>query len=188
MVIPKEIIAKETVSWDDPSTVDELGNSVDSSEWTLTYVFRGAAGVTLTAATEGTGWRTSTTVSSFTTAGTYYWQAILTKGGGTPTDRKLLSSGRLEVKANLADASPTFDGRSQIRKDLEAVQSAIRAIISGGAVQSYTIGTRSLTKMQISDLLALESKLKADLVREEKAEAIANGLGNPNNLFVRFTK
>jgi hypothetical protein len=35
-------------------------------------------------------------------------------------------------------------------------------------------------------LLALETKLKADVNREQKAQLIANGLGNPFNLFVRF--
>jgi hypothetical protein len=31
-----------------------------------------------------------------------------------------------------------------------------------------------------------ESKLKSDVKREQMAELIANGLGNPHNLFVRF--
>jgi hypothetical protein len=31
-----------------------------------------------------------------------------------------------------------------------------------------------------------ESQLKAEVVRERKANMIANGLGNPHNLFVRF--
>jgi predicted GIY-YIG superfamily endonuclease len=31
-----------------------------------------------------------------------------------------------------------------------------------------------------------ESRLKAEVKREQKAALIANGLGNPHNLFVRF--
>jgi hypothetical protein len=38
----------------------------------------------------------------------------------------------------------------------------------------------------LPDLLALETKYKAELKREQKAQLIANGLGNPFNLFVRF--
>jgi hypothetical protein len=38
----------------------------------------------------------------------------------------------------------------------------------------------------LNQLIELESKLKAELIREQKAELIANGLGNPHNLFVRF--
>jgi hypothetical protein len=58
--------------------------------------------------------------------------------------------------------------------------------MAGGAVQEYRIGTRSLKRYELADLLALESKLKADVARENKAAMIANGLGNPHNLFVRF--
>jgi hypothetical protein len=34
--------------------------------------------------------------------------------------------------------------------------------------------------------MQLESKLKAEVKREQMAELMANGLGNPHNLFVRF--
>ena len=79
-----------------------------------------------------------------------------------------------------------FDGRSQSQKDLDACQAAIRSLMSGGAVQEYRIGTRSLKRYDLAELLALESRLKAQVARESKAAMIANGLGNPHNLFVRF--
>jgi hypothetical protein len=78
------------------------------------------------------------------------------------------------------------DGRTQAEKDLDAVQAAIRTLIAGGAVQQYSIGNRQLSRYQLSQLIELESKLKAELKREQKAELMANGLGNPHNLFVRF--
>jgi hypothetical protein len=53
-------------------------------------------------------------------------------------------------------------------------------------VQEYTIGSRRLKKMEMADLLTLESSLKTEVKREQKASMIANGLGNPHNLFVRF--
>ena len=59
-------------------------------------------------------------------------------------------------------------------------------MISGGAVAEYSIGTRRLKKMEMADLLQLEGKLKAEVKREQMADLIANGLGNPHNLFVRF--
>jgi hypothetical protein len=79
-----------------------------------------------------------------------------------------------------------FDGRSQSQKDLDAVQAAIRAMIAGGAVAEYSIGSRRLKKMELNDLLAFESTLKAAVKREQAAQLHANGLGNPHNLFVRF--
>jgi hypothetical protein len=73
-----------------------------------------------------------------------------------------------------------------VQQDLAAVQAAIRAMVSGGAVAEYTIGTRRLKKMELTDLLQLEGKLKAEVKREQAAALMANGLGNPFNLFVRF--
>jgi len=50
----------------------------------------------------------------------------------------------------------------------------------------YTIGSRSFTKLDLGELMERESKLKAEVKREQMADLIANGLGNPHNLFVRF--
>jgi len=98
------------------------------------------------------------------------------------------SRGQIEVQASLAYAgSPAaFDGRTQAQKDLDAVQAAIRSLMTGGATQEYRIGNRSLKRYDLADLLALESQLKATVVRENKAKIIASGLGDPNNLFIRF--
>ena len=60
------------------------------------------------------------------------------------------------------------------------------AIVAGGVAKEYTIGNRNLKKYDMADLLQLESKLKAEVKREQMADMIANGLGNPHNLFVRF--
>jgi hypothetical protein len=182
--IPASITAGDSSTWRDGSSKDLLGNAITSADWTLAYAIRGAVNLTLTGTPYGEGWETTITVAQSTTltAGTYYWQAYATKG----SNRVTLGSGQLQVAANLSAQSAGYDGRSQAQKDLEAVQAAMRAIITGGAVQKYVIGNRELQKLPMSDLLTLESKLKADVARERRAELIANGLGNPHNLFVRF--
>ena len=45
-----------------------------------------------------------------------------------------------------------------------------------------------LKRYDLSELLVLKSQLKAEIVREKKADTIRNGLGNPHNLFIRFGK
>jgi hypothetical protein len=40
--------------------------------------------------------------------------------------------------------------------------------------------------MDMADLVMLESRLKTMVIREQKAALIANGLGNPTSLYVRF--
>lgn len=189
MTIPAEIRAGDTVKWRDDATTDNLGNAIDSGTWTLTTYLRtntASEGATVLGTAYGTGWEstlTAATTAGFI-AGEWFWQAIATSG----SDKVTLGAGQLQVLAAL-DYSGTpgaFDGRTQLEIDLDAVQAAIRALISGGAVKQYSIGGRSLTKYELKDLLALESQLKAQVKREQAAQLQANGLGNPHNLFVRF--
>jgi hypothetical protein len=187
--IPSEIRAGDTIQWRDVEGVDNLGNTVSSAAYTLTYYLRfnaASEGATVVGTAYGTGWEFSiaAATSAGFDAGTWYWQAVATKTGSTIT----LGSGQSTVLAALSySGTPgALDGRSQAQKDLDAVQAAIRTIVSGGVAKEYTIGNRSLKKYDLTDLLALETKLKADVNREQKAQLIANGLGNPFNLFVRF--
>jgi hypothetical protein len=188
--IPAQIRAGDTVKWRDVAGRDNLGNPVSSADgWTLYYYLRtntASEGATVTGTAYGTGWEFSiaqATTAAFD-AGQWYWQAEARKSGEHIT----LGAGQLEVLAALSYAgSPAaFDGRTQAQKDLDAVQAAIRTMISGGAVAEYTIGNRRLKKMEMADLLMLEGKLKAEVKREQAASLAANGLGNPHNLFVRF--
>ena len=189
MRIPSQIRAGDTIQWRDAPGVDNLGNAIDSGSWSLSYYLRtntASEGATVVGSADGTGWEFTIAAATSTgfDAGTWFWQAVATKTGSTIT----MGSGQLTVLRSLSyTGTPgAVDGRSQAQQDLDAVQAAIRALVSGGAVQQYSIGSRSLTKMRLEDLMTLESKLKADVKREQMAELMANGLGNPHNLFVRF--
>ena len=188
MNIPATIRAGDTIKWRDIAGVDNLGNEISSGTWTLTYYLRtntASEGATVVGTAYGTGWEftIAANVSSGFDAGTWYWQAIASKSGSVIT----LGAGQLTVEAVLSYAGTpgAFDGRSQAQIDLDAVQAAIRAIVSAGAKQ-YTSGSRSFTKLDLGELMERESKLKAEVKREQMADLIANGLGNPHNLFVRF--
>jgi hypothetical protein len=187
--IPPQIRAGDTIKWRDDAGVDNLGDTISSSTWTLTYFLRtntASEGATVVGTAYGTGWEftISATTSALFDAGEWYWQAVATYS----TEKVTLGAGQLEVlKALSYTGTPgAIDGRTQAETDLAAVQAAIRAIVSGGVVQEYTIGTRKLKKYEMADLIQLESKLKSEVKREQAAQLIANGLGNPHNLFVRF--
>jgi hypothetical protein len=187
--IPSEIRAGDTIKWRDVAGVDNLGNEITSASWTLTYYLRtntASEGATVVGSAYGTGWEftIATGTSAGFDAGQWFWQALATSGG----EKLTLGAGQLTVLSALSyTGSPAaVDGRTQTQKDLDAVTAAIRSLISGGAVQQYSIAGRSLSRYSLSDLMALESKLKAEVKREQMAELIANGLGNPHNLFVRF--
>jgi hypothetical protein len=189
MTIPATFRAGDTVAWLDDATTDSLGNAVTSGTWSLSYFLRSAtagAGLTVTSTAYGSGWTTtiSAAASAGLATGAYYWQARATSGSQVIT----AGSGSLTVLAalNYSGTPGAFDGRTQSQIDLEAVQAAIRSLISGGAVKRYTIGSRQLERFSLAELMELEARLKARVQRELAAESMANGLGNPHNLFVRF--
>lgn len=190
MNIPAQIRAGDTVKWRDVAGRDNFGNPVSSGDgWALYYYLRtntANEGATVTGSAFGNGWEflISQATSAGFDAGQWYWQAEARKSGEHIT----LGAGQLEVLPglNYAGSPGAFDGRTQSQKDLDAVQAAIRAMVSGNAVAEYTIGNRRLKKLEMADLLALESQLKASVKREQAAQLQANGLGNPHNLFVRF--
>ena len=189
MNIPSEIRAGDTVKWRDDSSTDVFGNEIKSDEWTLKYYLRynsGNEAHTATGSVYGTGWEFTISAADSATfeSGTWYWQAVATKGSETLT----LGYGTLTTEDNLAYTTwpGAYDGRSQVKKDLDAIQVAIRTLIAGGAVQEYKIGNRNMKRYDLADLIQLEARYKAEVKREEQAELIANGLGNPRNMFVRF--
>jgi len=187
--IPATIRAGDTVTWRDVASADAIGTQISSVNWKLSYFLRSAtagAGLTVASTAYGTGWTTtiSAAASAGLTPGVLYFQARTT----FESDVHTLWTGSTKVlpALNYSGTPSAFDGRTQSQIDLEAVQAAIRALVSGGSVKKYTIGTRSMEKFTLAELMELEARLKARVQRELAAELVANGLGNPRNLFVRF--
>jgi hypothetical protein len=183
-----EIVKNDFAEWLDDPAMDIEGNVLDSSIWTLKTAIRGVgAGVVLTGSANGAGWKTSISMSQSNglTAGTYYFTVYAQNDPTTPTKRITLTQGRLTVKPDIAATNADYDGRSQTRKDLEAVQAAIRGVATAN-VQEYMIGNRSIKRIPLTELIALESKFKAEVIREQKADMIKEGLGNPHQMLVRF--
>lgn len=179
MNVPKELFAGDSATWEDDPKADRLGGAIDSS-WTLKFVFSFATAVTITATTRGSGWTASLakTDTSGLTAGTYYWQAYAEK----TTRRETVGRGSIVIKPAAASG---ISGKTQNEQDLDAVELAIRTLVSNKAAE-YTIGNRSFKSHQIGDLIVWRDRLKAMVRQEKKAERIANGLGNPSNVLVRF--
>jgi hypothetical protein len=188
VTVPAEIVAGTTVTWiEPPATVNNT--SAQSDTWTLQVSFRtnvsGEGATAAGSARSDGGWDVSLLASTTEswTSGTWYWEKQITSGAVVV----VIGSGTTEVLPSLSYVGdPTaFDGRSQAEQDLDAVQAAIRAIISKGAKQ-YSIGNRSYTANDLNLLMQRESQLKAIVARERAAEKIAQGLGDPRNVFVRF--
>ena len=190
MTVPATIRAGDTAQWIEPPQVDLDGNAATSAAWSFVSYLRfakaaEAATVTGTARSDG-GWLL--TLSATTTAafdvGLWSWQSRISSGGVVIT----VGSGSFEALPNLSytGTAASYDGRSQAQQDLDAVEVAIRTLVAKGA-KSYTIGSRSFTSQDLSELIKWRADLRAIVARETVAEKIAAGLGNPHNLFVRFS-
>lgn len=189
MNIPPNFVAGDSVTWNDTNFTTSDGRSVTSSIYGLSYSLRGAVtGVDLGAVANGAGWKTSVTTAQSAALNTgssnvvWYWQAYASKA----SERILAGEGSIVVKPNLSALTGVFDGRSQAEKDLDAVKAEISSRISGGATLEYTIGNRQLKKEPIAALLVLQDRLWMQVKRQRAAQRIANGLGNPGKVFVRF--
>ena len=190
MPIPKQVRAGDLIQWRDNSTVDVFGEPISSPDWTVTYYLRtntSSEGATVSSTVYTDGWQFS--IASATSAafdvGDWYFQAVADKSGA---EKQTILTGRFEVLAALSyeGTPPAYDGRSQVKKDFDLVEAAIRALLNNGVIQEYKIGNRTAKKYDLSELLVLKAALKAELVREQAAEKIANGLGNPRAVHVRF--
>ena len=191
VTFPNEIRAGDYVQWRILASQDVFGNSISSPDWSVVYYLRtntGPLGATInsTAYNDGFEFTIASNVTATFTAGTWFYQAVANKSGA---EKQTIYTGRFKVIETLeySGTAVNYDGRSQVEKDLATIQTAIRNIINGGAIQEYKIGTRTAKKYELSELIQLESRYKAELVREKQAETIANGLGNPRATFVRFT-
>ena len=184
MKVPAIIYAGDTVKWNEPATADYSS----TTGWSSAFALRHATGndaLNISGVADGSGgWNFTITAvqSAALHANGHWWQLTVTKAA----ERFTLGTGELSVLANIPASGNTYDGRSQAELDLAAVQAAMRAIISGGAVAEYSIGNRSLKKMSMPDLVALESKLKADVTREKRRARLAAGLDSGRAVFVRF--
>ncbi len=192
MTFPNEIRVGDYVQWRIPASQDVFGNSISSPDWSVVYYLRtntGPIGATInsSAFNDGFQFTIASNVTATFTAGSWFYQAVANKSGA---EKQTIYTGQFKVLESLeySGTALNYDGRSQVEKDLATIQTAIRNIINGGAIQEYKIGTRTAKKYELSELIQLESRYKAELVREKQAEMIANGLGNPRATFVRFNE
>ena len=185
ILVPDLIYAGDTVIFDVPSFTDSIGTVIDSGTYTLKWYARtntASEGTTITGTAEGDGWRI--TVPASTTAnfdaGLWTWQAVATY------DSTQYTAGRGQFTVKASAVYSAFDDRSRAEIDLEKVDAAIRTLASGGMVQEYAIGGRSLRRYKMTELLELRSTLQNEVAMERRREKIRQGLGNPGLAKVRF--
>jgi len=181
-VIDPSLIAGDTWLWSESVPLYPA-----SEGYVLAYALvKTGTLVVLTSSADGDSH--SFTIAAATTAGyaagSYSWTAYVTK----TTERYTVGSGVLEIKPNLAAQSAGYDGRSQARIILDALQSAYQTYISNGSghVAEYQIAGRMMKFRNVGEIITQINYWKAEVKAEERREAIANGQSPANRLLVRF--
>lgn len=158
--VPTEITAGDTLSWK-----ITLGDYPASAGWVLTYALVNAAGqLTITAAASGDDHLVTVTAatSAAYAPGTYSWQAYVTK----TTERYRVGNGMLVVLANLAAQVGGLDLRTPAKVALDKIDAWLKDPGTLPFVSEYEIAGRH---MKYADVLAMRSRLAADVGREENA-------------------
>lgn len=180
---PTSMVAGDRAAW----KRTDLGSDYAPASYSLTYKARlessGSTVISITASESGDDYiiEVGASTTAAYTAGVYHWQAYITRS--SDSERITIDSGTFEVLANRSSA--TTDPRTHAKKVLEAIE----AVIEGRASKdqaAYSIGNRSLSRTPITELLILRDRYRAEVIREERAERVANGLGHKGQIKVRF--
>jgi len=182
----EELIAGDTLDF-----LDSVPEYPPADGWTLKYQLvprfttPTQAPITLTASTSGSDYRVqgAAGVTATWVPGAYTWARWVEKAGPI---RQSLGNGQLTIKTDPAAAVQGYDGRSHARKMLDTINAAMEAFSIG--VKQYTIGSRSMTKQDIPELLTLRDRYRAEVANEDAAAKVAAGLPNPRNVGLRFNR
>ena len=123
-------------------------------------------------------------VTALWAAGEYSWSCWVEKGAERYSGTAYPWRGECTILPNPATTT-TYDARSHARKVLDAIE----AILEGKAtadVAEYTIGGRSLKKMDVPDLLQWRQRYASEVAAEDIRAKLAAGLGGGRKIQVRL--
>lgn len=177
---PIRVTAGDSISW-----LKSLSDYPASAGWALAYtLINASAKISIITTASGDDHLVAVTAatSSSWAAGSYTWQATVTK----TTQRYTVGTGAIVIEPNLA-ASATYDARSNARKALDAVNALLATYGAKAYLHSYEIAGRRQQFQTPGDFMAFRSRLMAEVATEENAARINAGLSPRNQVAVRFT-
>lgn len=181
-----ELIAGDTLDF-----YDDVPDYPPNDGWTLKYYLSPRFTtptqtlITISSITEGTRYRLQAAagITIGWAPGAYTWKRRVEKAG--PINQSL-GEGQIVIKTAPSLMTQGFDGRTHARKMLDQINAALEALSLD--VKSYAIGSRTMTKRDIPELLTLRDRYMAEASNEEAAAEIASGLSNPRSFGIRFNR
>lgn len=182
---PSILVAGDRFTW----KRDDLAGDYSPSAYALTYEFHSDVGgggskkftITATEADDTYYIEVGSSTTASYTPGDYVWEAYITRSADS--ERIMVDSGRTEITINLANTNA--DLRSHAKKVLDAIEAVIenRATIDQS---SMSIAGRSLSRMNIDELMNFRMQYKTEYLKEIKLARIRNKQGSGNTVKVSF--
>ncbi len=180
---PTSFTAGDTLAW-----TRSLSDYPASAGWVLAYRFINATAkfdITGTASGDDHAIAVAAAVSAAYPAGTYSWQAFVTKAA----ERYTVGTGVCVVEPNLAAvAAAGYDDRTPARKALDALNAGLETFGSNAHVQGYSIEGREMKYRTFAEFMAARDRLVQEVAREDAAQRARAGLTGKNKLRVQFRR
>ena len=176
---PETFRAGDTVKWK-----RSLDCYKASEGWTLKYSFRGTAGtidITSSASSDEHLISLAPSATSAYSAGIYDVQGYVEKG----TDRHTVYSSRVQILVDLTAAGSSYDGRTHVKKTLDAIE----AVLENRAtkeIEESTIEGVAIKRIPHEKLLAFRSKYLQWYQQEQATERLKLGKGTGRIIQTRF--
>jgi hypothetical protein len=148
------------------------------SAWTLTYEFRGASKLTVTAAVVGNSYNAqiSKAQSNALLPGMYQYQAFVLSSDAT--ERYMVDSGSVAVIADYAGM--TQGSETDARSSSRRIYDNLTKILENASA------VKALPSDQLDAMYRQWQQLKWDIKREEDAEKVRRGGGQSRKIYTRF--
>lgn len=180
-VIPLQIIAGTTVKF--TKSFDDFPTS---ESWALNYSFVSNVGTPVDVTATAPNSLYLVTIPAANTAsmnaGLWQYQAYVTKAG----ERFAVDSGTVTVVRDFDAQTAASDNRSHAEKMLALIEAQLEGRAPDG-IESHSIGGTPINLIPLERLKVLRDQYWGEVLRQRKADAIARGLGNPRNIYVRFS-
>jgi len=178
---PAVVTAGDTLTWS-----KSLADYPANAGWVLAYRLINAAGkIDITASAAGADHLVTVpaATSAGYNAGTYAWQAYVTKAA----ERYTVGTGSIVIKPNLAAQTGGFEARGTWQKALDDLRAALAAwLTSSGQVAEYEIAGRRMKFASAADIRQRIAIAERELARESQAELAAAGKALGRQVYVRF--
>ncbi len=185
MAVQTGTCAPELIEAGDTYVFTESFTDYPNTGWNTQYLLQipGSAPYT-TNATNGTG--TNNIVFTLNATNTTNWtpgryQFAIYATEMSSNQRATAKTGITQVIPNLAATQTPSTAQTM----LDNINTAITSLTTGG-FQSVSVNNVSYTRYQVTELIALRTRLQAEVIREQQAQEVLRGIDHTGIIGTRF--